>query len=284
MGFWSSETIKNKIQNDLLIKDLNLDSSKVVNCSYQLALGEEVYINSHGDGVKQKIEAGGQISIPSGQFAILLTEEKVAIPLDAIGLISIRTSRKAEGLLNVSGFHVDPGFQGKLKFTVYNAGPKNIVLQRGDAIFVLWFCSLDKQTADGYTGKCMDQANISSEDSSRIQGKIPSPSELQQQIEKVQHSIDSTKHSTHLSIDSVKSSLTLLTGLALTAIAVLLGGFYFYVHSYQANYQAMLESNKVYIETLKKLIEAESRNTAQTKVNYAEKVSKPRPIIKDVPK
>ena len=48
------------------------------------------------------------------------------------------------GLVNVSGFHVDPGYKGRLKFAVYNAGGSDIKLTRGDAIFLIWFSELDK--------------------------------------------------------------------------------------------------------------------------------------------
>jgi dCTP deaminase len=43
---------------------------------------------------------------------------------------------KQRGLVNVSGFHVDPGYSGKLLFSVYNAGPRSIVLTRGEPVFV----------------------------------------------------------------------------------------------------------------------------------------------------
>jgi dCTP deaminase len=48
------------------------------------------------------------------------------------------------GLINVSGFHVDPGFYGKLIYAVYNAGPSEIHLSRGTEMFLIWFADLDK--------------------------------------------------------------------------------------------------------------------------------------------
>ena len=58
-----------------------------------------------------------------GQFAFLLTDEIVEVPDSAMALISIKAKIKWRGLINVSGFHVDPGFKGRLIFSVYNAGP-----------------------------------------------------------------------------------------------------------------------------------------------------------------
>ena len=65
------------------------------------------------------------------------------IPTDVLGFISIRARIKWKGLVNVSGFHVDPGFWGRLTFSVYNAGPGSIHLRQGDSAFLIWFANLD---------------------------------------------------------------------------------------------------------------------------------------------
>jgi dCTP deaminase len=73
-----------------------------------------------------------------------LTEEVVRIPPDVLGFISLRTTWKFRGLINVSGFHVDPGFHGNLIYAVYNAGPAPVHLARGMDLFLIWFAELDK--------------------------------------------------------------------------------------------------------------------------------------------
>ena len=45
---------------------------------------------------------------------------------------------KLSGLINISGFHVDPGFEGRLKFSVYNAGTADVLLRYKDPIFILF--------------------------------------------------------------------------------------------------------------------------------------------------
>ncbi|WP_152485768.1 hypothetical protein [Euryhalocaulis caribicus] len=52
--------------------------------------------------------------------------------------------KKFEGLINVSGFHVDPGWNGHLVYAVYNAGPRAISLSRGEDLFLIWFAELDQ--------------------------------------------------------------------------------------------------------------------------------------------
>ena len=74
----------------------------------------------------------------------MLTEEFVRIPPHVLGFISLRTRYKFRGLINVSGFHVDPGFEGHLIYAVYNAGPSAVHLERGEELFLIWFADLDK--------------------------------------------------------------------------------------------------------------------------------------------
>jgi dCTP deaminase len=72
-----------------------------------------------------------------------MTDEIVTIPTNVLGFISIRARIKWKGLVNVSGFHVDPGFRGRLTFSVFNAGPGSIHLRQGDPAFLIWFGDLD---------------------------------------------------------------------------------------------------------------------------------------------
>nr|WP_159079745.1 deoxycytidine triphosphate deaminase [Methyloceanibacter sp. wino2] len=112
-------------------------------------MGSEAYVSpseAEQDPKKitiQQIGRAGAFTIPPGQFAFLLTEEHIKIPQGAIGFISIKTRIKFRGLVNVSGFHVDPGYSGRLIFAVFNAGPRPIHLRRGDECFLMWLASLD---------------------------------------------------------------------------------------------------------------------------------------------
>ncbi len=100
----------------------------------------------------------------SALINILVTEETIKVPADAIGLISIRAKVKSRGLVNVSGFHADPGYHGRLVFAVFNAGPAPVHLARGEECFLIWFANLDHQSAyvksgEGYRGIPSDFIN-----------------------------------------------------------------------------------------------------------------------------
>jgi dCTP deaminase len=140
--FWSDETWSSFAAKNNVVAPY--DPSFQREASYQLAIGDEVYISSPEKAKKQILsDKEPSFFIEPGQFAFLLTAEIVTTPFDAIGFISIRAKYKFNGLVNISGFHVDPGYSGKLVFAVFNAGPTRIHLQKGQRIFLLWMASLD---------------------------------------------------------------------------------------------------------------------------------------------
>jgi dCTP deaminase len=128
-----------------------------------LRVGGEVYITpgleqpNPSTHTKRLLDSKAAFAIPPGQFAFLLTEEVVTIPPEVMGFISIKATFKSKGLVNVSGFHVDPGWVGPLIFAVFNAGPAPVHLERGMPLFLLWIADLDetsekRKTAPGPMG------------------------------------------------------------------------------------------------------------------------------------
>src|SRR5439155_10476374 len=111
--------------------------------SYDLRLGKEAYLSSQK--YLQHLDSDrDSIVIEPGEFALLMTYESVNIPRDCVAFISLRFSYALKGLINISGFHVDPGYEGKLVFSVYNAGPNPVVMRYLDPVFMIVFASLDK--------------------------------------------------------------------------------------------------------------------------------------------
>ncbi len=145
MSFWSSQTLRSQLPS--LIKPFNAD--QIQSASYELCLGEEVYISALPntplkDRRKIFLKENETVPIPPGQFAFLITSEIITIPSNALAFISMKFKFKSHGLINVSGFHVDPGYSGKLIFAVYNAGPLNFHVGRGERIFSIWYADLDQ--------------------------------------------------------------------------------------------------------------------------------------------
>ncbi len=133
MAFWRGEkllAVGTAPGSDLIVP-FNPDQ---IDCNaYTLRMGGQYYKTAdhaqNDDFVRQKrnlLRADELFLIPSGQFALLLSKESVSVPKDAMAFISMRTGVKFQGLINVSGFHVDPGYTGQLVYAVYNASPSSI--------------------------------------------------------------------------------------------------------------------------------------------------------------
>lgn len=149
MTFWSSQKLEENLG-----KLSDHSDKEMVDCNaLTLRVGPEVYVTpgleqaSPSTHTRQMLVQRGPITVPSGQFAFLVTEEKITIPPEVMGFISIKATYKLRGLVNVSGFHVDPGWSGRLIFTVFNAGPATIHLERGLPAFLLWIADLDEASA-----------------------------------------------------------------------------------------------------------------------------------------
>lgn len=151
--FWNGKKLESK-KSELIELDNSVDIQTVkVDCaSIELTVGSEVYItpSSENDPKVKRIltEKKSQFIIPKGQFALLITEEIVKVPNNALAFISFKAKYKYKGLINVSGFHVDPGWYGKLTFSIYNAGPSDIALEKGDPFALIWYADLDNECVE----------------------------------------------------------------------------------------------------------------------------------------
>ena len=131
-------------------------------------------------------------TIPPGQFAFVLTEEVVSVPSDALAFISIRAKTKFRGLVNVSGFHVDPGYRGQLTFSVFNAGPVPVHLKRGQPILLIWYASLDCETTFKKNGTI--HKGIDPEIVTAVAGELQSFASLSKKINDVDKALGDRVH------------------------------------------------------------------------------------------
>jgi dCTP deaminase len=142
--FWGKLRLKEELGK--LVDEY--DEARIDDAAYRLRVGNEVYVSPTGtpddplNKPKKSLRKDEGFTIPAGQFGFILTEERVRVPGDAIAFISMRAKYKFRGLVNVSGFHVDPNFYGKLIFSVFNAGPGPVHLSRGEPCFLIWFADL----------------------------------------------------------------------------------------------------------------------------------------------
>lgn len=175
MGFWGEEEwrkVRANPDGPAIVK--GFEENYLKDGCYRLKIGDEAVVSvgpNDKEDARRRLFAGDNFSIKPGQFAHLITSEVVQLPNNAIGLINIATGEKIRGLVNVSGFHVDAGYEGKLIFTVFNAGAVAINLNQGQRLFRLWlmdYSGTPPERASGYT-------EIPREWADRLVGAYPSP-------------------------------------------------------------------------------------------------------------
>lgn len=191
MAFWSAEKLALLLPN--LITPYNPSS---IDCaSYILRLGDQAFVTKD-DTFNGKPDAATiqvlnnhppdhTVCINPGQFAYLLTEESVTVPNHAIAFINMKTKLKFKGLINVSGFHVDPGFSNKLLFGVYNAGPQPIILERKRPLAMIVYADLDQPTSKIYKGAANSRRDIGIDLVQDMTGQVFSPMALQRQMNQI---------------------------------------------------------------------------------------------------
>jgi len=119
------------------------DGGSVQESSYDLRMGEEFYVV--GKRAPERLSSKEPyISLPPGQFAVLTCYEILHLPKEIMAFISLRNRYKMQGLVNVSGFHVDPTFKGRLVFAVQNVGPNDVRLKFKEQTFTIFFAEVDK--------------------------------------------------------------------------------------------------------------------------------------------
>ena len=217
--FWSGETLSQRLTT--LIDPF--DSGQIDCAAYTLSIGPEVYVSPNDQTADpttvsiHKLSDGEAFTIPPGQFAFLLTEEVVSVPADALAFISIRAKTKFRGLVNVSGFHVDPGYRGQLTFSVFNAGPVPVHLKRGQPTFLIWYASLDCETAfkkNGTTHEGIDPQMVTA-----VAGELQSFAGLSKKINDVDKSLRDRIHK----IENKQVAFTVIGSIAVGVIVALAG-------------------------------------------------------------
>lgn len=211
-GFWSAERIEERHDVDKIffIPDLtnpdakpkyDLDPEWLRGASYNLRMGGQAYVTPVEENDPKSIRSLNTeeaFVIPAGQFAFLLTHEAVHVPDNAFALLALRARElQFKGLINVSGFHIDPGYRGRLVLAVYNAGPGEVHLREGQVLFEVFFADLDRSTEKSYSksSKKKPLLRIEPEIISSIAGRFETLPGLKKKIEEIEAELEERVHS-----------------------------------------------------------------------------------------
>lgn len=164
------------------------DDEEWADWTVDLSLGKEVFLSS--DEKIRRLEDHESLVIDPGEFALLTTEEIVNMPADKVAFISLKFSHARKGLINISGFHVDPNFTGRLIFSVYNASPSPTILRQGIPVFMIVFANLTRRVAGNRDDAEFDEiSNLKPEWVEGLQGRTASLENLDNQVTNLQHRV-----------------------------------------------------------------------------------------------
>jgi dCTP deaminase len=186
MAFLPGQKIRS-LSVDFFENDSYLDSA-IDDAAYNLRLGDEVFLST--DGSPRLLSDNDPfVVIKPGDFALLKTYETIKLPLDKIGFITLRNTLKMHGLMNVSGFHVDPGFRGRLMFSVVNVGPNDITVRYQEKLFMLFIAELETATTIKVEHRHQGQDKFSLEDMIAIRGRSATLVHIEKRIGELESSV-----------------------------------------------------------------------------------------------
>lgn len=131
-------------------------------------------------------------NLEAGQTAVVVTKETINMPshLAAVGFPPTRISNN--GVLMTNPGHVDPGFEGRLSFTLVNMGRESYPLKVGDVIVTLVIFNLDNKPDKDYGERCGQSAQSPPVKPRRMERLSPDMLNVDKRIKEVVHSGEQT--------------------------------------------------------------------------------------------
>lgn len=149
--------------------DLYAAQSQIQPASVDLTIGD-IFLPEIPQGEKGSIESPLTFhSLRAGHTAIVQTKEELDLPRNLAAIGFSPSSVSSRGLLMTNPGHVDPGYKGRMKFTVINMGRESFALNSGDIIVTLLFFQLDPPAKQSYSERNQTiKGNVGEEQLSRL--------------------------------------------------------------------------------------------------------------------
>jgi deoxycytidine triphosphate deaminase len=103
------------------------------------------------------------LHIGTGEFVEIMTLEKVQMPPNICARIGIRSYFTRKELIPFAGPQIDPGFRGHLIISVFNTGPRPIIMKYGEPFCTIEFHELSDRCEKPYSGEYQDQNDFPSD-------------------------------------------------------------------------------------------------------------------------
>ena len=134
------------------------DEGSLQPASYDMRLGKEAFTSSGRE--KVDVKSKGSVLIEAGDFAVLISFEKVQMARDMAGHIGLRSHYARKGLILLSGPQIDPGFKGRLVVGVFNSSPRDLIIPYKESFCTVEFHQLTEEVEKPYEGPYQYQEGI----------------------------------------------------------------------------------------------------------------------------
>lgn len=146
-----SDIIRLQTQNELIVDGFEVKSVK--QACYELRASEIFYdVASHRDDQRVIVSQNSGFVLRPNYYVVCIVKEQLKLPADVLGRILTKGHLFSIGILPVNTY-ADPGFQGRLGITLYNASHRYLVIKPGEAIAKIEFERLPKPVKHPYAGQ-----------------------------------------------------------------------------------------------------------------------------------
>lgn len=127
------------------------EPGKLQGASYDLSLGGEALVSHSDEKIVLEPKSSTLLHLEPGAFALVLTKELLKFPMNVAGVIGMRSALARKGLMLLAGMQIDPGFEGHLRFGLYNASPRRITLDYDYELCMIEFHKLSGPVSKAVT-------------------------------------------------------------------------------------------------------------------------------------
>jgi deoxycytidine triphosphate deaminase len=147
----SRDQIQSRL-GDIFERD-TFDQTAIDRAAYNLRLDDQEIIADgnlyyHQENPYQIQLHHGKIELPARKVTIITSIERFHMPSDLVARGGVSLGWANKGLVGLFGPQIDPGYSGPFIAVVWNSGPQNLELNRGDHIIKLEFHTLEKPSTE----------------------------------------------------------------------------------------------------------------------------------------
>lgn len=216
-GTQISEAIENE---EIVIEPYN--EGNIEPASVDLTLGNEAFLASDDD--KTRLSSGDVLTLPPGEMALVLTQERIALGSKYAASIGLRSRFARKGIDILKGPQVDPGFEGPLHIVLINLSPSQQVIEHGEAFLTLEIVRLSEPAENAYKGRYQAQESLTAEEIRDLKkGEGIALSEAVKAMRTIAKDVDSLENSVSRLTKNVDRYMQIFVGAIVTLVVGVLG-------------------------------------------------------------